>query len=78
MFWQSGLRCRRRRSDLPLDSRGRDAEAVAVNVAVDPAVTVTFAGGVMTWGALSASATVSVAGVVVCEPEPLVNTASYS
>ena len=63
MFWQSGLQVSPPSlGDLPLDSRSRDAGShVAVNVAVDPAVTVTFAGGVITWGALSASATVSVA-----------------
>ena len=49
-------------------------EAAAVNVAVAPAVTVAFAGCVVTVGAKS---TVSVAAVVVAVPCELVNTARY-
>ena len=49
-------------------------DAAAVNVAVDPAVTVTLAGWVVTAGA---EFTVSVATALVAVPTEFVNTARY-
>jgi len=55
-------------------------DAAAVNVAVPPAVTVRLPGCVVTVGAAehAGALTVSVAALVVVEPDAFVNTASYS
>src|SRR5271163_2892995 len=55
-----------------------DPDAAALNVAVDPAVTVTFAGLVVIVGAVFAAFTVKVPAVVVALPAALVKTARYS
>jgi hypothetical protein len=52
-------------------------EAAAVNVAVAPAATVTFAGFVVIVGAVFPAVTVRVAAVVVALPDALLKTALY-
>jgi hypothetical protein len=55
-----------------------EPDAAAVNIAVAPAATVTFAGLVVIVGTVFAAVTVKVAAVVVAMPDALVKTARYS